>query len=154
MAYDYRKRGEAAYHQTDARIGVRKVRARRKVSRFGLLAPVRWLYSGAVPSLWAFARLTFVLGLISLVAGVAVGVLGAFLVHGSLGEGSTTGTFTMLVSALTFSVPSVLLLVGSGFLAYLAARNDREAEENLLESPEPPPEVPGGVGGEVPSDRL
>jgi hypothetical protein len=85
----------------------------------------------------------FALGAISIIAGLLVGVAGAVIVGVAFGEGGVGFAVSTAIAALTFSTPGALFLVGSGVVAYLAARNDREVQHEVFdgatgERPEPP----------------
>lgn len=148
MADKYRDRGEAAYSKVDAKLGV-PARPARRDKHVSLANPIQWVRNGNAPTLWVYARLTFLLGLISLFAGVTLSLIGAGFVMGAFEEQGTGMAVSMVISGLTFSVPSALFIVGSGIIAYLAARNDREIGHELLDTMNSD-QPPAAGGGSVP----
>ena len=79
-------------------------------------------------------------------------IVGGFIILGNFGEGGAGFAVNSITASFTLSTPGALLLVGSGILAYLAARNDRESQVRSrdFETSEPGidfvgPPVPGIV---------
>jgi len=137
-------KGEAAYRYADAQLGVPAPRVRKGWRSWPVIS---WLLNGRTPTLWTYSRLCLLLGLISLVAGLTLGMIAAFFFIVYFKEGGPGFSVSALISALTFSTPGALFIVGSGALAYLAARNDREAGHEVVEAvtEAPPPPIAGIV---------
>lgn len=142
-------RGEAAYRSADAQLGVPAPRVRKGWREWPV---IRWVLNGRTPTLWTYSRLCLLLGAVSLVAGLMLGVIAAFFFMVYFKEGGPGFSVSALISALTFSTPGALFILGSGALAYLAARNDREAGHQVEEAASEPPPPP--VAGIVPQMEL
>lgn len=80
-----------------------------------------------VLSLWGYSRLLLFLGVATWVMELVLQVASGLTVVWLLGEDALPGALPLMASSLNISVSSAVLLTGSGILAYLAARNDREA---------------------------
>lgn len=142
-------KGEAAYRYADAQLGVPAPRVR-KGWREWLV--IRWVLNGRTLTLWTYSRLCLLLGIVSLVAGFLLGTLGAVFFAVVFEEGGAGFSVSAIISAFTFSTPGALFIVGSGLLAYLAARNDREAGSEVVEAALEAPLRP--VAGIVPKMDL
>jgi hypothetical protein len=91
-----------------------------------------------MPSLWVMARLQLGLGVISLAAGLFLGVLaagGAFL---ALQAHGVPFAFSAQIGGFTFGTAGALLLFGAAVTSYFASRDDRE-RNGRWQGPEPPP---------------
>ncbi len=122
--------------------------------------PVRWIKNGRMPSLWVMARAQLGLGVVSLGAGVLLGVLAALYTWGVFDnqksipremrafEGvGTQLAMSQLIAAFTFSTAGALFIFGAAVTAYLASRDDRERNGRWqgTEPPNPqgsPPDTP------------
>lgn len=142
-------KGEAAYRSADAQLGVPAPRVSTGWRGWPL---IRWVLNGDTPSLWTYSRLCLLLGVISLVAGLLLGTVGAVFIAGAFGDGGAGFAVNAIISAFTFSTPGALFIVGSGLLAYFAARNDREAGHEVVEAASEAPSRP--VPGIVPNMDL
>ena len=96
-----------------------------------------------------YSRLLLLLGVVSILAGLLLSVIGAVIVAAVFHENGAGIAVTMVISAFTFGTPAAVFLTGSGAMAYLAARSDRESGEQLVSAvaqiEAPPPPVPGIV---------
>jgi hypothetical protein len=147
----FRARGEAAYRYADASLGLPPPKPSAGWRGWPI---VRWVLNGQSPSLWVYSRLCLLLAVVSLLAGFTVGVVGGFIILGNFGEGGAGFAVNSITASFTLSTPGALLLVGSGILAYLAARNDRESAVSTgdFDAPSvPQPEAPPFAPGNVPS---
>lgn len=140
-----RAKGEAAYRKVDGSLGVSNAGWRK-------LPVVRWILGGRTPRLWTYSRLCLVLGVFSLLCGLVLGVIGAAIIGINFGLGGAGFAVDAVITAFTLSTPGAIFIVGSGVLAYLAARNDRESQVRTrdFETSEPGidfvgPPVPGIV---------
>ncbi|MEZ5991913.1 MAG: hypothetical protein R3E76_06135 [Planctomycetota bacterium] len=159
-----RAAGEAAYARVDRALGIptAKPASAKSATGWRSLPVVSWVLNGPTPSLWTYARLLLLLGAVSIVAGILLSMLGALFVMVVFQENGAGVATTMLISAFTFGTPAAVFMSGSGVLAYLAARNDREAGQVLsdavteptpIEEPVPdPPATP--AKGIVPNMDL
>lgn len=138
-------KGEAAYRSADAQLGVPAPRVSTGWRGWPL---IRWVLNGRTPTLWTYSRLCLLLGIVSLAAGLTLGMIAAFFFMIFFKEGGPGFSVSALISAFTFSTPGALFIVGSGALAYLAARNDREAGHEVVEAASEAPSRP--VPGIVP----
>lgn len=82
---------------------------------------------GRTLSLWGYSRLLLFLGVATWVMELVLQVASGLTVVWLLGDDALPGALPLMTSSLNISVSSAVLLTGSGILAYLAARNDREA---------------------------
>jgi len=148
----YRAKGEAAYRNVDASLGIPTPKVGKQGAGWQHWPVVRWVLNGRSPSLWVYSRLCLLMAVISIFAGFTVGIVGGFIILGNFGEGGAGFAVNSITASFTLSTPGALLLVGSGILAYLAARNDRESQVRSkdFENSEPGidfvgPPVPGIV---------
>jgi hypothetical protein len=108
-----------------------------------------------MPSLWVMARLQLGLGVISLAAGLFLGVLaagGAFL---ALQAHGVPFAISALIGGFTFGTAGALFLFGAAVTAYLASRDDRERDGRWQGTEPPKPEgAPHGAPPTPPPFRA
>jgi hypothetical protein len=106
--------------------------------------PIAWIKNGRMPNLWVLARVQLGLGVVSLLAGVLLGVAAALYAWANFKlVDATAFVFSQLIGAFTFSTAGAVFILGSAVTAYCASRDDRE-RSGLWQQGDPRPSPPTG----------
>jgi hypothetical protein len=96
---------------------------------------MNWLLNGKLPSLWVYARLLLLLGVLSIIAGVGNAVSLTWMILGESKGGidmPKAYSLNAVFAALSFSTAAAMFLVGSAVVRFLAAKEDRERAQAVV----------------------
>jgi len=101
---------------------------------------MNWLLNGKLPSLWVYARLLLLLGVLSILAGIGGAAIQTWtMLSGKQGGIDVPKAYSLnaVFMALSFSTAAAIFLVGSAVVRFLAAKEDRERAQAVVNPAQP-----------------